>query len=103
MERAGLTPIELTSKEGLALINGTQVMTSVGAHTVYDAIQLMDIADLSASMTIEALRGITTAYDPRVHAVRPHNGQMETARNLLHMLEDSELTTVQGEIKVQDA
>lgn len=103
MAKAGIEPIELTSKEGLALINGTQVMTSVGAHTVYDAINLMDIADLSASMTIEALRGITTAYDPRIHEVRPHNGQMETAKNLLHMLEDSEMTTVQGEVKVQDA
>ncbi len=103
MAKAGIEIAELTSKEGLALINGTQVMTSVGAHTVYDASLLMDIADLSASMTIEALRGITTAYDPRIHEIRPHNGQMETARNLLHMLEGSEMTTVQGEIKVQDA
>jgi histidine ammonia-lyase len=103
MEKAGIELVELTSKEGLALINGTQVMTSIGAHTIYDAIQLMDIADLSASMTFEALLGITTALDHRIHEVRPHEGQIETAKNILHMLEGSEMTTVQGEVKVQDA
>ena len=103
MAMAGIPTVELTSKEGLALINGTQAMTSVGAHTIYDAIQLMDIADLSAAMTFEALLGITTALDARVHQVRPHHGQIATAKNLLHYLKGSEMTTVQGEIKVQDA
>lgn len=103
MAAAGIATVELTSKEGLALINGTQAMTSVGAHTIYDAIQLMDIADLSAAMTFEALQGITTALDPRVHQVRPHSGQIATAKNLLHYLKGSEMTTTQGEIKVQDA
>jgi len=103
MELAGIPTVELTAKEGLALINGTQAMTSVGAHTIYDAIQLMDIADLSAAMTFEALLGITTALDARVHQVRPHSGQIATAKNLLHYLKGSEMTTVQGEVKVQDA
>jgi len=103
MKKAGIEIVELTSKEGLALINGTQVMTSVGAHTVYDAIKLLDIADLSASMTYEALLGITTALDSRVHEVRPHHGQMVSAKNILNMLEGSEMTTIQGEVKVQDA
>jgi len=103
MAKAGIDTIELTSKEGLALINGTQAMTSVGAHVLYDAIKLVDIADLSAALTFEALRGITTALDPRVHAVRPHNGQMETATKIIKMLKGSQMTTVQGEIKVQDA
>jgi histidine ammonia-lyase len=78
-------------------------MTSVGAHTIYDAIQLMDIADLSAAMTFEGLLGITTALDARVHQVRPHMGQIATAKNLLYYLEGSEMTTVQGQVKVQDA
>ena len=103
MKKAGLTPIELTSKEGLSLINGTQVMTAVGALTVYDAQKLMKLSDMSASLTIEALRGITDAFDPRIHAIRPHQGQMDTAANLLHILEGSERTTRQGEIRVQDA
>ncbi len=103
MKKAGLTPIELTSKEGLSLINGTQVMTAVGALTVYDAQKLMKLSDMSASLTIEALRGITDAFDPRIHAIRPHKGQMDTAANLLHILEGSERTTRQGEIRVQDA
>ncbi len=103
MMRADIKTIELTAKEGLALINGTQAMTSVGAHTVYEAIQLMDIADLSAAMSFEAQLGITTALDPRVHQVRPHDGQIHAAKNLLHYLKGSEMTTVQGEVKVQDA
>ncbi len=103
MKKADISTVELTSKEGLALINGTQVMTSVGAHTVYDADKLLDIADLSASMTYEALLGITTALDPRIHEVRPHDGQMKSALNILNMLKGSEMTTVQGEVKVQDA
>lgn len=103
MNRAGIETIVLTSKEGLALINGTQVMTSVGAHVVYDAMRVSKLADITAALTVEALRGITDAYDPRVHAVRPHQGQMDTAKNMLTLLEGSGLTTRQGEIRVQDA
>lgn len=103
MITAGISMVELTAKEGLALINGTQAMTSVGTHVIYDAIQLMDIADLAAAMTFEGLLGITTALDARVHQVRPHRGQISTAKNLLHYLKGSEMTTAQGEVKVQDA
>ncbi|MBF8982924.1 histidine ammonia-lyase [Lutibacter sp. B2] len=103
MEKAGLTPVELTSKEGLALINGTQVLTAVGALTAYDAMNLSKLCDISASLTSEALNGITDAYDARVHQVRPHKGQIDTGKNLLRILEDSERTTRQGEIRVQDA
>ncbi|WP_432664122.1 histidine ammonia-lyase [Wukongibacter baidiensis] len=103
MEKAGIEPIELTSKEGLALINGTQVMTAVGALTVYDAIKVMKMADISASMTLEALNGITDAFDSRIHAARPHKGQGDCAQNLLKITEDSKMTTRQGEIRVQDA
>ncbi|MDO9592472.1 MAG: histidine ammonia-lyase, partial [Erysipelotrichaceae bacterium] len=103
MDRAGIEVIELTSKEGLALINGTQVMTAVGCLTAYDAVKALKLADISAAMTMEALNAITDAFDPRVHAVRPHKGQMDSAANLLRILEGSGLTSRQGEIRVQDA
>jgi len=103
LNRAGIKPVELTAKEGLALINGTQVMTSIGALTVYDSINLMKHADIVSALTIEALNGITDAYDYKVHMVRPHKGQINTAKNLLKLLEGSEMTSKQGEIRVQDA
>jgi histidine ammonia-lyase len=103
MKSAGIDTIELMAKEGLALINGTQVMTAVGAHTIYDACKLLDIADLSASLTFEALHGITNVLDERLHLLRPHKGQMDTAVNIKKMLTGSERTMVQGQGKTQDA
>lgn len=103
MESANIPIIELTSKEGLALINGTQVMTAIGALTIYDAINLSKVADITAGLTIEALHGIITAFDENVHQVRPHQGQINTARNLLKVLQNSSMTTEQGEVRVQDA
>ncbi|SHJ89137.1 histidine ammonia-lyase [Tepidibacter formicigenes] len=103
LSKAGISPVELTSKEGLALINGTQVMTAVGALTIYDSINLLKMADISAALTIEALNGIITAFDEKVHSVRPHTGQINTAKNLLNILKQSNMTTKQGEIRVQDA
>lgn len=103
MKAAQIETIELMSKEGLALINGTQVMTSVGAHTIYDAVKLLDIADLSASLTFEALHGITNVLDERLHILRPHKGQMDTAVSIKKMLAGSMRTMVQGKGKVQDA
>jgi len=102
MKKAGIEPIELTSKEGLALINGTQVMTAVGALTVYDSIKLMKMADISAAMTLEALNGITDAFDERIHLIRPHQGQIKCAKNMLKITSESKLTTRQGEVRVQD-
>lgn len=103
MRKAKIPIVELTSKEGLALINGTQVMTSIGALTLYDGINLSKTADIVAALTIEALNGITDAYDIKVHKARGHEGQLNTSRNLLKLLEDSKMTTRQGEIRVQDA
>ncbi len=103
MKLAEISPVVLTSKEGLALINGTQVMTSIGALTIYDSMMLSKTADVVAALTIEGLKGIVTAYDEKVHNVRPHRGQINTAKNLLKLLEDSNMTTTQGEIRVQDA
>ncbi len=103
MDLAGIETIELTSKEGLALINGTQVMTAIGALTIYDSLKLSKMADITASLTMEAQNGIVTAFDEKVHKVRPHKGQINTAKNILNILEGSEMTTEQGEIRVQDA
>ncbi|MGL4606932.1 MAG: histidine ammonia-lyase [Eubacteriaceae bacterium] len=103
MKRAGIPLVELTSKEGLALINGTQAMTSVGALTVYDAINLLKVADIAVGLCFEAQNGVIDAFDPRLHQVRPHQGQLDTARILLDLLEGSKNTTRQGEIRVQDA
>lgn len=103
MEKANIDTIELTSKEGLALINGTQAMTSIGALTIYDTIMLSKMADIAAALTMEALNGITDAFDPRVHNARPHFGQINTAKNILRLLENSKMTSKQGELRVQDA
>lgn len=102
MEKAGIPVIDLYAKEGIALINGTQVMTSTGALALYDAINLIKIADITAALTFEACNGITTALDSRVHMTRPHKGQIDTARILLELLDGSEMTSKQGEIRVQD-
>ncbi|MDN5351723.1 MAG: histidine ammonia-lyase [Clostridiales bacterium] len=103
MEAAGIHVITLHAKEGLALINGTQVMTAVGALTAYDAHRVMRLSDVAGALTSEALNGIVDAFDARMHVLRPHAGQMTTAENLLRLLENSERTTRQGEIRVQDA
>ncbi len=103
MDLAGIKTIELTAKEGLALINGTQVMTAIGALALYDGIELAKTADIAAALSFEAQRGITTALDKRVHEVRPHKGQIDTADNLLELLKNSNMTTKQGDLKVQDA
>ena len=102
MERAGIAIIDLYAKEGIALINGTQVMTAVGGLALYDALNLSKTADIAAAMTFEACNGIVTALDEQVHRVRPHKGQLCTAKNLRTLLAGSEMTTEQGDIRVQD-
>jgi len=78
-------------------------MTSVGALAVWDAWKLVRTADVAAALTSQALRGITDAYDPRVHEARGQAGQIDCAENLLALLEGSELSTRQGQERVQDA
>ncbi|WP_186429961.1 histidine ammonia-lyase [Clostridium sp. BSD9I1] len=103
MAKAKIDTVELISKEGLALINGTQVLTAVGALAAYDAKKLTKLADIAAAMTAEALNGIVDAYDEKVQQVRPHNGQIICAQNMLKILNGSKSTSRQGEIRVQDA
>ena len=103
MRLAGLAPVELAAKEGLALINGTQAMTAVGLLTAYDALCLSKICDVSAGLTLEVLEGITDPFIRDLHEIRPHKGQLDTAENLLRIVEESANTTRQGELRIQDA
>ncbi len=103
LQQAGLTPLRLEAKEGLALINGTQAMTALGVIGVYRARRLADWADIAGSLSFQVLRGIPHAFTPSVFAVRPHPGLIESARNLRHLLQNSRLTTEPGELRVQDA
>lgn len=103
MKRARLEPATLSSKEGLALINGTQVMTGIGVLAYWDAENLIKQADIVAAMTLEALEGIIDPFDARIHELRPHPGQLTTARNMVKILDGSGHVTHQGEKRVQDA
>ncbi|HKK96249.1 MAG TPA: histidine ammonia-lyase [Anaerovoracaceae bacterium] len=98
----GIKPIELAAKEGLALNNGTQMMTAVGINVLWEAIQLQKIADLAAALTDEALHGITKAYDSKVQDLRGHMGQMVSAENLRNILEGSKNAFDVQPTKVQD-
>lgn len=103
MKLAGISPVELSSKEGLALINGTQVQTAVGLFACYNGMLLSKYSDIISALTFEALRGITCALDERIHIARNQIGQINTAKNLTKLLEGSKYTTVQGELRMQDA
>ena len=103
MQAAGIATQDLTQKEGLALINGTQFMTAVGSLTIFDAIRLLKVADVAAAMSFEAQNGIVDALDERMHAIRPHKGQCDTARIVMDLLKGSKNVTRQGEKRVQDA
>lgn len=103
MNEAGIEVVQLIAKEGLALINGTQVMTAIGVLALWDGINLIKNGDIASALTVEALRGITDAFDLRTHNIRPHEGQIETAKNILALVDGSSLVTYQGEIRVQDA
>ena len=103
MSRAGIPTIDLAAKEGLCLINGTQVMTAIGCMAVYDAKQVATIADIAAALSSEALLGITIAYDEKAHLLRPHKGQLDSARNLRNLLRGSNLSHRTRLDRVQDA
>lgn len=103
MDKAGIKIVELTAKEGLALINGTQVMTAVGALALKEGINLLKLSDIAAALTLEALRGIKDAFYLDLHNLRPHAGQITTSENILKLIEGSTHITKQGEFRVQDA
>ncbi len=91
MSKAGIIPVALDVKEGLALNNGTQMMTALAALAVYDAENLVKVAETAAAMSLEALCGITDAFDESIHTARPHRGQIETARTLRRLVSGSQL------------
>jgi histidine ammonia-lyase len=105
LRRAGIEPIQLEAKEGLALLNGTQAMCAVGGLMLHRANRLARIADLSGAMTLEALRGTPVAFDERLHEVRPHTGQIATAAHLRELLRDSQIreSHIRNDPRVQDA
>ncbi len=104
LKKAGLQPLELLEKEGLALINGTQVMTAIGIFNLHEAENLAKVADIAGAMTFEAQLGNPSPFYDEIQEVRRHPGQLESARNILHLIKDSPLwVSHQGKKKVQDA
>jgi len=100
----GLAPIQLEAAEGLALINGTQVMTALGALAVYDAERLCRCIDIAAAMSLEVLMGSRTEFNPRIQRVRPHPGQAASADNMLRLTRNSEIISSHKDCtRVQDA
>ncbi|HXG65481.1 MAG TPA: histidine ammonia-lyase, partial [Blastocatellia bacterium] len=91
MARAGIEPLQLEAKEGVALLNGTQAMTGVGGLALLAAERLADAADVAGALSLEALKGTPVAFDHKIHAVRPHPGQMKSARRLRELIEGSEI------------
>ncbi len=91
MQLAGIKPVKLEAKEGLALNNGTQVMAALGALNLLEAEKLCRYADVVASMSIDALKGTPRAFDELVHNLRPHPGQVTSAANIRNLLAGSEL------------
>ena len=103
LHRAGLEPVTLASKEGLALTNGTSVMCALGALAVYRAERLSRTADVTGCLSLEALHGTPLAFDERIHAVRLHPRQIECAAYLRNLLAGSQFTRRHDPTNVQDA
>ncbi len=105
LRRAGLRPLTLKAKEGLALNNGTQVMTGIGALTLLGAERAVETAEVAGAMSLEGLRGTPDAFHPALQRVRPHAGQMESAARLRALLAGSEIRESHrhGDPRVQDA
>lgn len=105
LRRAGIDPLKLQAKEGLALLNGTQAMAAVGGLALDRADRVARLADVAGAMSLEALRGTPTPFDPRIHQVRPHVGQIAVAAHLRSLLSDSEIRAshIENDPRVQDA
>ena len=105
LKQAELDPLTLEVKEGLALLNGTQAMGAVGGLALYRAERLTRLADVSGAMSLEALKGTPVAFDERIHAARPHAGQVAVAVHLRELLQGSEIRNshLENDPRVQDA
>ncbi len=105
LRKNNLKPVSLTAKEGIALINGTQMMTAYAGLAVQKANQLCAIADIAGALCVEALRGSVTPFDERIHKLRPYKGQLTVAGNLRKMMQGSEIRESHryNDPRVQDA
>ncbi len=104
LKRAGLSPITLREKEGLALINGTQVMTAIGIFNLLEAEKLIKIADIAGAIAFEAQLGNPSPFYDEIQMVRPYPGQAKTSKNILKLIKNSPLwISHQGMKKIQDA
>jgi histidine ammonia-lyase len=103
LERVGLIPTVLSSKEGLVLVSGTTGVTAIGALALYDMLQASKAADVIGAMTLEILKGTTKAFDDRLMSVRPHDDQRSTADNVRKILGDSEIAKHFKDHRLQDA
>lgn len=104
LESLGLVPIEYGAKEGLAMINGTQAICAMGGLAMARARRLVDLADIAAAMSLDALKGTDAAFDERVQTARPHPGQIEVAARMRRLLEGSSIRESHRDCgKVQDA
>ncbi len=103
LQRAGISPVVLGAKEGLALINGTAVTTAVGTLVLLRAENLMRAADIAAALSLEAMRGTLAAFDPRIHFVRPHPRQVDAAAYMRRVLRGSTFVRPHNPRDIQDA
>src|SRR5262249_15202895 len=104
LRQAQIKPLTLEAKEAVSLINGTQGMLAVGVLALLAAETLVETADVTASLTLDGLRGTMVAFDPRIHQARPHAGQIASAANLRKMIEGSEINQSHRNCgRVQDA
>lgn len=104
LARIGLAPLAFQAGEGLALINGTQVMTAIAALAVNDAARLSKMADIACAMSLEVLMGSDAEFDPRIYQVRPHPGQGEAADNMRRITKNSEIIHSHADCsRIQDA
>jgi len=91
LRTVSIAPVRLEAKEGLALINGTQMMTAIGALMIHDITRLIDFAEWSAALSLEVLEGLTEAFDKRLHQARPHRGQVASAQHMMELLAGGKL------------
>ncbi|MGI9113432.1 MAG: histidine ammonia-lyase [Chthoniobacterales bacterium] len=105
LSRAGIAPLALEAKDGLALLNGTQAMHAVGGLALFRAQRLARVADIAGAMTLEALMGTPRAFDARLHEARPHPGQVAVAEHMRALLRESEIREShrENDPRVQDA
>ncbi len=103
LRRAGIQPVTLAAKEGLALINGTAVTTALGTLVTQQAETLIRTADIAGALSVEALRGTQAAFDARVHNLRPHPRQVDAAAYVRRVLQGSTFTRPHDPRDIQDA